>query len=172
MGNVTFPITNAETIGPVVGQLVRSFNQGVADGVVSPNNVVGTSFAPGCILKLDPAATMPGPFQLLLAAATDVIDGMMIYDSLNNSIVTSAALPGGSPIKFVSPSGSNAIVLYHQVGAGVSFVPGADLQYNTDGTNTLIPVTTGKRIARAIDAGVAGQVVKISLISAYFTAQG
>lgn len=153
-------ITNQERISPILGML--DFNQPatatIVDAIVSPNE--GTTLQPGQIVKLDSAITVPGAWQVLKAVNTDIPWGMVIYTVRKN--LASAY----DQVKVALPSAGGNPFIWHVAGASISV--GQNLQYNTDGSISMIPVASGNQIAQALDPAASGQLFRIALLSAQF----
>lgn len=155
-------ITNQERILPILGML--DFNQPptatIVDAVVSANQA--TALQPGQIVKLDTSITIPGVWQVVAAADTDIPWGMVIYNTRKNSVST----PG--QIKVALPGVGGNPIIWHVAGASITL--GANLQYDTTGAIDMIPVASGKQIAQALDPAASGQLFRIALLSAQFAA--
>jgi hypothetical protein len=153
-------ITNQERITPILGML--DFNQPatatIVDAIVSPNQA--TALQPGMIVKLDTSVTVPGAWQVLAAANTDIPWGMVIYTVRNN--LASAY----DQVKIALPSTGGNPFIWHVAGASITL--GQNLQYNTDGSISVIPIATGRQIAQALDPAATGQLFRIALLSAQF----
>ncbi len=147
-------ITNQERITPILGML--DFNQPgtatILDAIVSPNQA--TALQPGQIVKLDTTVTVPGVWQVVAAADTDVPWGMVIYTVRKNSLSTpdqvKVALPG---------TGGNPII-WHVAGASITL--GQSLQYDTTGAVDLIPLAAGTKIAKALDPAASGALFRVA----------
>jgi hypothetical protein len=153
-------ITNQERITPILGML--DFNQPatatILDAIVSPNQA--TPLQPGMIVKLDTAVTVPGAWQVLAAANTDIPWGMIIYTVRKNLV------SAYDQVKIALPSAGGNPFIWHVAGASITL--GQNLQYNTDGSVSVIPVASGKQIAQALDPAATGQLFRIALLSAQF----
>jgi hypothetical protein len=156
-------ITNQERISPILGML--DFNQPptatILDAIVSPNQA--TALQPGMPVKLDTSVTIPGVWQVLAAADTDVPWGMVIYNVTKNLVSS----PG--QVKVAIPGAGGNPIIWHVAGAAITL--NQYLQYDTTGAIDLIPVAAGKRIAQALDPAAQGALFRVALLSAMFTAQ-
>lgn len=153
-------ITNQERITPILGML--DFNQPptatILDAVVSPNQA--TALQPGQIVKLDTSVTVPGVWQVLAAVNTDIPFGMVIYNTRKNLVSAQ------DQVKVAVPGVGGNPIIWHVAGASITL--GAWLQYNTNGSISMIPVAAGKQIAQALDPAASGQLFRIALLSAAF----
>ena len=153
-------ITNQERITPILGMLDcnQPATATILDAIVSPNQA--TALQPGMIVKLDTAVTVPGAWQVVAAANTDIPWGMVIYTVRKN--LASAY----DQVKVALPSAGGNPFIWHVAGASITL--GQNLQYNTDGSISVIPVASGKQIAQALDPAATGQLFRIALLSAQF----
>jgi len=153
-------ITNQERITPILGLL--DFNlpptATIMAGIVSPNQ--SGSLQPGQIVKLDSTITAQGTLNFLAAVDTDKPFGMIIYNTRSNSVAT----PG--QIYVACPGAGGNPIIWHV--AGEAITPGELLQYNTDGSISMIAVGSGTTIAQALDVAASGQLFRVALLNANY----
>lgn len=158
-----FNITNQERISPILGML--DFNQPatatILDAIVSPNQA--TPLQPGMPVKLDASVTVPGVWQVVAAANTDIPWGMVIYTVRKNLLSTP------DQVKIALPGNGGNPIIWHVAGSSISL--GQYLQYDTTGAIDMIPVAAGKQIAQALDPAASGQLFRIALLAAAFAPQ-